>query len=129
MAVEAVHVKMGNLGAQASLHLRIHLIARLHELHSQIHVVSWQTIMRSQSQCAWEKTHQMILGKKHQTRFHQVTDPSNLCRMSMLILIHNPIPQNSLGTLKAQFNLGIKHTDVPNTAGLKINSEHGMDVN
>lgn len=65
MAVEAVHVKMGNLRAQAGLHLRIHLIARLHELHSQIHVISWQTIMRSQSQRAWKETHQMILGKKY----------------------------------------------------------------
>lgn len=65
MAVEAVQVKVGDLGTQAGLHLHIHLIACLHQLHSQIHVVSWQAVMRSQSQRAREKTNQMILEKKN----------------------------------------------------------------
>lgn len=121
-AVEAVQVKVGDLRTQAGLHLHIHLIARLHQLHSQIHVVSWQAVMCSQSQRAREKTHQMILGKKNKGGFHQVTDAAiSICNVNV-----PPEKQSNSTELIKNSNLWIKHTHAPKPAGLQINSKCGM---
>lgn len=58
-----LQVKVSDLWAQARLHLRIHLMTRLHQLQSQVHVISGQAVVSAESQRARKKTHQMILDE------------------------------------------------------------------
>lgn len=60
-AVTRLQVELGDLRAQARLHLRVHLVARLHELRCQLHVVGGEAVVRAQCQRAWQETHQVVL--------------------------------------------------------------------
>lgn len=62
-SVVGLQVKVSDLRAQARLHLGIHLMTRLHQLQSQVHVISGQTVVSTESQCARKKTHQMVLNQ------------------------------------------------------------------
>lgn len=50
-----------DLRAQPSLHLFVHLVARFHQLHSQIHVVPWEPIVGPQRQGPWQEAHKVVL--------------------------------------------------------------------
>lgn len=52
-SVTGLQTEVCNLWAQSSLHLFVHLMTRLHQLHSQIHVVHWEAVVSSQSQGPW----------------------------------------------------------------------------
>lgn len=61
-----VHVEVDYLWAQACLHLGIHLVAGLHQLLGQLHVVSRQAVMGPQGQGPRQETHQVILKTSNQ---------------------------------------------------------------
>ena len=61
MVLNGLQVKVCDLWTQPSLHLFVHLVTGLHQLHSQIHVVPWEAVVGPQSQSAWQKTYQVIL--------------------------------------------------------------------
>lgn len=63
-SVVVLQIKVSDLWAQARLHLCIHLMARLHQLQSQVHVISGQAVVSTESQRARKKTHQMILDDR-----------------------------------------------------------------
>lgn len=44
-SVTGQQVEMCDLRAQPSLHLFVHLVTCFYQLHSQVHVVSWQPIV------------------------------------------------------------------------------------
>lgn len=50
-----------DLRAQPRLHLFVHLVARFHQLHSQIHVVPWEPIVGPQRQGSWQEAHKVVL--------------------------------------------------------------------
>ena len=52
-----VHVEVDNLWTEACLHLDVHLVAGLHQLFDQIHVVFRQAMVGPESQSAWQETH------------------------------------------------------------------------
>ena len=59
-----MHVEVHDLWAEARLHLGIHLVAGLHQLLGQVHVVSRQAIVGPQGQGAWQETHQVVLERR-----------------------------------------------------------------
>lgn len=56
-----VHIEVDNFWTEARLHLDIHLVAGLHQLRCQIHVVSRKAVVSAESQSAGQETHQMVL--------------------------------------------------------------------
>lgn len=52
-----------DLRAQPRLHLFVHLVARFHQLHSQIHVVPWEPIVGPQCQGSWQEAHKVVLER------------------------------------------------------------------
>ena len=56
-----LQVEVGDLGAQARLHLGVHLVARLHQLDGQLHVLGGQAVVGAQRQRARQETHQVVL--------------------------------------------------------------------
>lgn len=87
MICPRVHVEMCNLRAQACLHLLVHLVAGLHECPSQIHVVSWQAMVDTQSQRPWQEAHQVVhlgtetaMGKfSHEGELSGLRLPKQMC--------------------------------------------------
>lgn len=59
-----LQVEMGDLGAQACLHLDVHLVARLHQLQGQLHVILRQPIVGTQRKRARQETHQVVLRER-----------------------------------------------------------------
>lgn len=60
-AVTGLQVEVCDLRAQTSLHLFIHLVTGLHQLHSQIHVVPREAVVGPQCQGSWQEAHQVVL--------------------------------------------------------------------
>ncbi len=56
-----MHVEMRYLRAQTCLHLGVHLVASLHQLFCQLHVISRKAIMCPQRKCARQETNQVVL--------------------------------------------------------------------
>ena len=56
-----VGVEVDDLGAEARLHLGIHLVAGLHQPPGQLQVVFWETVVGPQSQGTGQETHQVVL--------------------------------------------------------------------
>ena len=52
---------MCDLGAQPRLHLTVHLVAGVHECLGQLHVLSRQAVVGTQSQCPRQEAHQVVL--------------------------------------------------------------------
>lgn len=52
---------MHDFGAQACLHLTVHLVAGVHQGLGQLHVLGRQAVVGAQSQCAWQEAHQVVL--------------------------------------------------------------------
>lgn len=58
-----MHVEVDDLWTEARLHLEVHLVAGLHQLLGQVHVVSRKAVVGPESQGARQETHQMVLDK------------------------------------------------------------------
>lgn len=56
-----IHVEVDNFWTETSLHLDIHLVAGLHQLFGQVHVVCWKAVVSTEGQNTRQKTHQMVL--------------------------------------------------------------------
>ena len=56
-----MQVEVCDLGAQPRLHLTVHLVAGVHERLGQLHVLSRQAVVGTQSQCPRQKAHQVVL--------------------------------------------------------------------
>lgn len=52
-----LHVEVHYLRTQARLHLCVHLVARLHQLLCQLHVLAGQAVVRPQGQRARQEAH------------------------------------------------------------------------
>lgn len=52
-----MHIEVDNLWTEASLHLDVHLVAGLHQLFGQVHVITRKAIVSTKSQSARQETH------------------------------------------------------------------------
>lgn len=60
-AAALVRVEVDDLWTEAGLHLHVHLVAGLHQLFGQFHVISRKAVVSSKGQSARQETHQMVL--------------------------------------------------------------------
>ena len=60
-SLRALQVEVCDLGAQPRLHLTVHLVAGVHERLGQLHVLSRQAVVGTQSQCPRQDAHQVVL--------------------------------------------------------------------
>lgn len=67
-AVADLQREVRDLWAQPRLHLFVHLVARFHQLHSQIHVVPWEPIVGPQCQGSWQEAHKVVLESDRRKR-------------------------------------------------------------
>ena len=58
-----VGVEVDDLGAEARLHLGVHLVAGLHQQPGQLQVVVREAVVRPQGQSTGEEAHQMVLDR------------------------------------------------------------------
>lgn len=63
MPITGLQAEMCDLRAQPSLHLFVHLVTGLHQLHSQIHMVPREAIVGPKRQGSWQEAHQVVLKK------------------------------------------------------------------
>lgn len=63
LAATLVHVEVDNLWTETCLHLDIHLVAGLHQLFGQVHVIGWKAVVSTEGQDARQETHQMVLNR------------------------------------------------------------------
>lgn len=61
--VAGLQVEVCDLGAQPSLHLLVHLVTRLHQVHGQIHVVPGEPVVGPQRQGSGQEAHKVVLEK------------------------------------------------------------------
>lgn len=71
-----MHVEMNYLRAQTRLHLGIHLVAGLHQLFCQLHMISRKAVMCPQCQSARQETYQMVLKERRKKGLDELFDSS-----------------------------------------------------
>lgn len=63
-AAALIHVEVDDFWTEASLHLDVHLVAGLHQLLGQVHVISWKAVVGTEGQNTRQKTHQVVLKER-----------------------------------------------------------------
>lgn len=71
--IVGLQVEVYDLRAQPSLHLFVHLVTRLHQLHSQIHVVPREAVVGPEGQCPREEADKVVLQKEREAQSGRTT--------------------------------------------------------